>query len=66
MVFDYNTMTATNMTADNCADYDFINKSVEEPTTETRVVSFMRFFTMIIEFFTKLFNGTLDFSNLFG
>ena len=65
MVFDYNTMTASNMTADNCADYDFINKSVEEPTTETRVVSFMRFFTMILEFFTRLFSGNFDFSDLF-
>lgn len=66
MVFDYNTMTASNMTADNCADYEFIHKSVEEPTTETRVVSFMRFFTMIMEFITKLFKGELDFGNLFG
>lgn len=65
MVFDYNTMTASNMTADNCADYDFINKSVEEPTTETRVVSFMRFFAMILEFFTRLFSGNFDFSDLF-
>ena len=63
---NYDTGVMTNMTADNCADYDFISRPVEEPTTETRVVSFMRFFTMIIEFFTKLFNGTLDFSNLFG
>ena len=65
-VFDYNTKTMTAMTEDNCAEYDFITKPVEEPTTETRLVSFMRFFTMIIEFITKLFNGTLDFSNLFG
>lgn len=65
-VFDYNTKTMTAMTEDNCAEYDFITKPVENPTTETRLVSFMRFFTMIIEFITKLFNGTLDFSNLFG
>lgn len=65
MVFDYNTMTASNMTADNCADYEFIHKSVEEPTTETRVVSFMRFFTIILEFFTRLFSGNFDFSDLF-
>ena len=71
LVYDYNennydTGVMTNMTEDNCADYDFITRPVEEPTTETRVVSFMRFFTMILEFFTKLFNGTLDFGNLFG
>ena len=63
---NYDTGVMTNMTADNCADYDFITRPIEEPTTETRVVSFMRFFTMIMEFFTKLFNGTLDFGNLFG
>ena len=65
MVFDYNTMTASNMTADNCADYDFIHRSVEEPTTETRVVSFMRFLTLFIEFFKRIFCGNFDFSDLF-
>ena len=65
MVFDYNTMTASNMTADNCADYDFIHRSVEEPTTETRVVSFMRFLTMIMEFLKRIFSGNFDFSDLF-
>lgn len=66
MVFDNNTKTYAPMTEDNCGDLEFITRSEEEPTTETRLVSFMRFFTMIIEFFTKLFNGTLDFGNLFG
>lgn len=65
MVYDYNTLTASNMTEDNCADYDFITRPVEEPTTETRVVSFMRFFTMILEFFRRLFSGNFDFSDLF-
>lgn len=66
MVFDYETLTASTMTEDNCAEYEWISRPVEEPTTETRLVSFMRFFTMIIDFFTKLFKGELDFSNLFG
>lgn len=65
-VFDYNTKTMTAMTEDNCAEYDFITKPVEEPTTETRLVSFMRFFTLILNFLTKLFKGELDFSNLLG
>ena len=65
MVYDYNTLTASNMTDDNCADYDFITRPVEEPTTETRIVSFMRFFTMILEFFRRLFSGNFDFSDLF-
>ncbi len=64
--YDYGTKTMTAMTEDNCAEYDFITKPVEEPTTETRLVSFMRFFTMLLNFFKNLFNGTFDFSNLFG
>lgn len=66
MVFDYETLTASVMTEENCADYEWITRPVEEPTTETRLGAFMRFFTLILNFFTKLFNGTLDFSNLFG
>ncbi len=65
-VYDYDTNTMSNMTQDNCAEYDFITRPVEEPTTETRLVAFMRFFTMLLNFFTKLLNGTLDFSNLLG
>lgn len=66
MVFDYETLQASVMTEDNCADYEWITRPVEEPTTATRLSAFMRFFTLILNFFTKLFNGTLDFSNLLG
>ena len=66
MVFDYETLTASPMTEDNCAEYEFITRPVEAPTTATRMSAFMRFFTMILNFFTKLFKGELDFSNLFG
>ncbi len=66
MVFDYETLTASKMTEDNCADYEWITRPTEEPTTETRLVSFMRFFTMIFDFIAKFFRGELDFSNLFG
>lgn len=66
MVFDYETLTATKMTEDNCADYEWITRPVEEPTTATRMSAFMRFFTMILNFLTKLFNGTIDFSKLLG
>ncbi len=54
------------MTAENCADYEWISLPEEEPTTQTRLGSFMRFLTMIINFFTKLFKGELDFGNLSG
>ncbi len=66
MMYDYNTETASNMTEDNCADYEWLTNAVEKPTTETRLVSFMRFFTMILNFFTKLFKGEFDFSNVLG
>ncbi len=65
-VFDYGTLTMTEMTEDNCAEYDFITRPVDEPTTETRLVSFMRFFTMLLNFITKLFRGEVDFSNILG
>lgn len=57
MVYDYDTKTMSKMTEDNCADYEWITRPVEEPTTETRLVSFMRFFTLILNFLTRLFNG---------
>ncbi len=65
-VYDYATETMTEMTEENCADYDFITRPVEKPTTETRIAAFMRFFTMLLDFITKFFKGELDFSNLLG
>ena len=65
MVFDYETLTASKMTEDNCADYEWITRPVEEPTTATRMSAFMRFFTMILNFFTKLLNGEFSFSDIF-
>lgn len=64
MVYDFGTDTVTAMTEENCEDYDFITRPVKKPTTETRLVSFMRFLTMIINLITMLFKGELDFSNL--
>ncbi len=55
--YDYDTKTMSNMTEDNCADYEWITRPVEEPTTATRMGAFMRFFTMILNFLTRLFNG---------
>lgn len=65
-VYDYETATMTEMTENNCADYDFITRPVEKPTTQTILASFMKFFTMIINFITKLLKGELDFSNILG
>lgn len=66
MVYDYDTGTISNMTEDNCTDHEFMTRPVEKPTTETRLVSLMRFFTMLLNFFTKLVKGTFDFSSILG
>ncbi len=66
MVYDLDTNSVSSMTEENSEDLEFMHISTEKPTTETRLVAFMRFFTMLLNFFTKLLNGTLDFSNLLG
>lgn len=66
MVYDYGTHKASVMTEDNCADYEWITRTIEKPTTETRMSAFMRFFTMLLNFITSFFKGELDFSNLLG
>ena len=66
MLYDYNTNTYEPLTEENDFELEFMTRPTEKPTTETRIVSFMRFFTMILNFFTKLFKGELDFSNLLG
>lgn len=65
-VYDYETNTVSAMNEENCPDLEFMTISTEKPTTETRLVAFMRFFTMLFELITKLFRGELDFSNLLG
>lgn len=64
-IYDYNTKKVSAMTEENCGELEFMSLPEEKPTTETRVVSFMRFFTMILEFFRRLFSGNFDFSDLF-
>ena len=50
-----------NMTADNCADGPWLNIVEQEPTTETKLASLMRFFTTIFKFIAELFKGNLNF-----
>ena len=66
MMFDEFAETWSPMTEDNCADLDFMTRAEVEPTTATKLSALMRFFTMILNFLTKLFNGKIDFSNLLG
>ncbi len=66
MQYDCETDSYSPMTEENCGDLEFMTRPTEKPTTATRLSSFMRFFTMIINFITKLFKGELDFGNLLG
>ncbi len=61
MVFDYNTMKATNMTEDNCADYEWITAPVEEPDKESIFVAAMRWFTMLFKVIGMLLRGEISF-----
>lgn len=66
LVYDYDTNTMTNMTEENCAEYEWITGVVEKPTTETRLAAFMRFFTMLMNYITKILKGEFSFSDLLG
>ena len=61
MVFSYDTLKCAVMTEENCGDYEFMTRSTEKPTTETRLASFVRFFTMIFNFIARLFRGEISF-----
>ena len=61
MVFDYETLTSSTMTEDNCADYEWITRPVEEPTTESIFVAAMRWFTMIFKIIGMLLRGEISF-----
>ena len=60
MVFDYETLTASTMTEDNCADYEWITRPVEEPTTESIFVAAMRWFTMLFKIIGMLLRGEIS------
>ena len=66
MVYDYETSTASNMTEDNCADYEFITRPVEKPTVFSRLTAFFDFFKMIVGYLRKIFNGSFAFSDILG
>ncbi len=55
-----------NMTADNCASFEWLNAYEESPTVETKLASLLRWFTSIFTFLKKLFTGEVDLGNLFN
>ncbi len=56
----------TPMTAENSTGFDFMNTVVEEPTTETKLVSFFRWLTTIFEMIGKFLRGEISFGELFS
>ena len=56
--------TWSEMTEDNCADYDFISEVETEPTIATKLVAGLRFLTMIFKLLAKLFSGEISFDAL--
>ncbi len=48
------------MTEENCRDYDWYSIAEEKPTTESILVSMLRWFKMIFEFITKLLKGEIS------
>ena len=61
MVYDYNTAKASVMTADNSAEYEWITRPVEEPTTESIFVAAMRWITMLFKVIGMLLKGEISF-----
>ena len=49
------------MTKDNCASFDWLKTEVEKPTTESKLVSFMRWLTSIFDFISRFFRGEIKF-----
>lgn len=47
------------MTADNCADYDFMSAPTEEPTLKSKLESVISFFKTIINFIVDFFSSKL-------
>lgn len=60
MMFDDATRTWSEMTEENCGDLEFMTRPTQKPTTESRLVAFMRWLTTIFNFITKLFNGEIS------
>ncbi len=55
---DYDAMTVEDMTEENCADLEFINRAEEKPDLMTKLASLMRFITMFFKVITMLIRGS--------
>lgn len=55
---DYDAITVEDMTEENCADLEFINRPEPEPDLMSKLASLMRFVTTFFKFIIALINGT--------
>ena len=64
IVYDEKADTWEKMTEDNSPDYEWLNKPVTEPTTESIFVSAMRWFTLVFKVISMLLKGELKFDEI--
>ena len=53
-----------NMTEENCQDGPWLNVVEQKPSTETKVISLIRFLSTVLKILTLIFNGEFSFSAL--
>ncbi len=57
-VNDYETLTVSEMTEENCSDIDFVGLPVEVPSTVSRIMSLIRLITVVLRALVELINST--------
>ena len=61
VMYDDRNDTWSEMTADNCSDLEFIGLAENEPTVFTKLVSGIRFLTMIFKLIVRAVSGEISF-----
>ena len=64
MRFYEDTRSYEPMTEDNCGDYEWYSIAEAKPTTESILVSMMRWFRMIFEIITQILKGEFEIGNI--
>ena len=54
----------TEMTEDNCGEFEFMTRAEKEPTVFTKLAAGLRFLTMIFKLLAKAFSGEISFDAL--
>lgn len=64
MMCDERTGNWTEMTEDNCGDFEFMTLAETEPDVSTKLAAGLRFLTMIFNIIVKLLKGEISFSGI--